>query len=143
MDLSNVKLIFHSRPFLGKEEADRVSEVITSGLIAQGRCVHEFEQAFCKKMNLTNVAVTTSGTAALHLVLAALGVGVQDEIIIPSYVCTALLHAVRYVGASPVVADVDHETGNIDPADVKKKYPHGPGRSLCRICLDSQRTWTH
>jgi perosamine synthetase len=121
MSFSKDKLIPHSRPFLGKEEADRVTGVIASGLIAQGRCVHEFEEAFCKKMNFKNAALTTSGTVSLHLILAALGVGCQDEVIIPSYVCTSLLHAVRYVGATPIVADVDPNTGNIDPADVKNK----------------------
>ena len=64
---------------------------------------------------------TSSGTAALHLILLAMGVGPDDEVIIPSYVCTALLNAVLYVRARPVLAEIDPLTFNIDPDDVQKR----------------------
>jgi len=66
------------------------------------------------------VAVS-SGTAALHLTLLALGIGAGDEVIIPSYACVALWHAVRYTGAEPVLADSETETFNIYAADVKRR----------------------
>jgi len=62
---------------------------------------------------------TSSGTAALHLALLALGVGPGDEVVIPGYVCTAVLNAVHYVRAKPVLADVDDRTGNIRPDEIR------------------------
>jgi len=83
--------------------------------------VHEFERAFAQKMNAKYAVSTNSGTAALHLVLLAMGIGEQDEVVIPSYVCTALLNAVKYVGATPVLAEIDPENYNLDPDNVKRR----------------------
>jgi perosamine synthetase len=118
---ANSDFIPHSRPTLGPEEKEAVAAVIASSKIAQGRIVHEFERAFAKKIGKAYAASTNSGTAALHLALLAMGVGENDEVIIPSYVCTALLNAVRYTGARPVLAEIDPETYNLDPIDVREK----------------------
>jgi len=118
-NLKNV--IPHSRPTLGSEEESRVAAVIRSGHIGQGNTVQEFEKAFSQMVGIKNAACTNSGTSALHLALLGMGVGQDDEVIIPSYVCTALLNAVQYTGAKPVFADIDPETFNIDPKDVKKR----------------------
>ena len=83
--------------------------------------MHEFERAFAQKINAKYAVSTNSGTAALHLVLLAMGIGEQDEVVIPSYVCTALLNAVKYVGAAPVLAEIDPENFNLDPGDVKRR----------------------
>lgn len=61
-----------------------------------------------------------SGTAALHLSLLSLGIGEDTEVIIPSYVCTALLNAIHYVGATPVLVDIDPDTYNITPQAIKE-----------------------
>jgi len=111
----------HSRPTLGLEEVKVVSNVIASGYIAEGSVVREFERSFAKRMNVGYAIATSSGTAALHLSLLALEIGPADEVIIPSYVCTALLNAVRYVGATPVLADLNPGSYNIDPNDVRKR----------------------
>jgi dTDP-4-amino-4,6-dideoxygalactose transaminase len=111
-------LIDHSRPTLGNEEIRRVAEVLASGQIAQGEVVGAFEQAFSRVMGGATAVAVSSGTAALHLALSALGVGPGSEVVVPSYVCSALLNAVHYVGATPVVVDVEPRSGNIDPADV-------------------------
>jgi dTDP-4-amino-4,6-dideoxygalactose transaminase len=113
--------IQHSRPTLGQAEIEPISGVIASSQIAQGRVVHEFERAFAQKMNAKYAVSTNSGTAALHLVLLAMGIGEQDEVVIPSYVCTALLNAVKYVGAAPILAEIDPENYNLDPDDVKRR----------------------
>lgn len=116
-----MKFIPHSRPTLGQEEVQAVAEVIRSGHIAEGEVVKRFEKAFAEKMGVQHAVAVSSGTAALHLTLLAMGVGPDDEVIIPSFVCTALLYAVEYVGAKPVLAEIDPLTYNLDPADVQRR----------------------
>ena len=111
----------HSRPTLGPEEMQAVSDVVSSGYVAEGDVVRRFEQAFADYHEIRHAVATNSGTSALHLVLLALEVGMGDEVIIPSYVCCALLNAVNYTGATAVLADISPETFNIDPSDVKTK----------------------
>lgn len=118
---ANDAFIPHSRPTLGEDEAQAVAAVVRSGHIAEGKAVARFEKAFAKKMGVQHAVAVSSGTAALHLTLLAMGVGPDDEVIIPSYVCTALLYAVAYVGAKPILAEIDPQTFNIDPGDVQKR----------------------
>ena len=72
-------------------------------------------------MGVKYAAAVSSGTAALHLALLGLEVSKGDEVIVPSFVCTALLNAVNYTGATPVIADIEPQTLNIDPQDVAAK----------------------
>jgi dTDP-4-amino-4,6-dideoxygalactose transaminase len=116
----SLEFIPHSRPTLGEDEVRAVTAVIRSGHIAEGEVVARFEKAFAGKMGVQHAVATSSGTAALHLILLAMGIGPGDEVIIPSYVCTALLHAVHYVRARPILAEIDPVTYNIDPDDVQK-----------------------
>jgi dTDP-4-amino-4,6-dideoxygalactose transaminase len=113
-------IIPHSRPTLTGSESKAVSSVLESGQIAQGPKVHEFEKQFSGYIGRKEAAATSSGTAALHLALLALGVTDKDEIIVPSFVCTAVLNAVLYTGANPVVVDIDPETHNISVDSVKR-----------------------
>ncbi len=118
---NNSKTIPHSRPTIGAEEAKAAAEVIESGRLAQGEVVGRFEAALSRMIGVKHAAATGSGTAALHLTLLAMDIGPGDEVVIPSYVCSALLNAVNHVGATPVLADVDPRTFNIDPDDVKNR----------------------
>ena len=111
----------HSRPTLGREEIRRATKVIESGHIAQGEKVREFEGAFAARIGVGAAAAVSSGTAALHLTLLGMDIGDGDEVIMPSYVCSALLNAVHYTGATSVPADIDPHTFNLDPDDVKKR----------------------
>ena len=120
-DETSLKYIPHSRPTLGQEEVDAVAAVIASGNIAEGEVVHRFEDTFAKKIGVGQAVAVNSGTAALHLTLLAMDIGAGDEVIFPGYVCAALLQAVQYVGASPVIAEIDPATFNIDPDDVQKR----------------------
>ncbi len=111
----------HSRPSLGEKEARAAAAVVASGQIAEGPEVAAFEREAAEHLGLGHAVCVSSGTAALYLALAAMGVGAGDEVVVPSFVCSALLHAVAAAGADPVPADIDPETLNIDPADVRTR----------------------
>jgi perosamine synthetase len=111
----------HSKPTLGREESRAVAEVIESGYIAEGEIANKFERAFAEFIGVEYAMSTGSGTAALHLTLLAMGVGQGDEVILPSYVCSALLNAVNYTGATPILAEISPDTYNLDAADLKKR----------------------
>jgi perosamine synthetase len=100
-------------PMLGEEEALAAAEAVRSGWVAQGPRVTEFEKAFAAKVGAEHGVAVSSCTAALHLALLVLEVGRGDEVIVPSFSFIATANAVRYVGATPVFADVDVATGNV------------------------------
>jgi perosamine synthetase len=104
-----------ARPFLTGKEGAAVSEVIASGWVSQGPRVREFEQAFAQRVGAREAVATTSCTTALHLALYASGVGPGDEVIVPSLSFIATANSVWQCGATPVFADVDPDTFNLDP----------------------------
>jgi dTDP-4-amino-4,6-dideoxygalactose transaminase len=106
---------------LGDEEILALKNVLASGQLAQGPQVNGFEDELGSFHGLPPGVATSSGTAALHLALLSLGVGPGDEVLLPSYVCSAPLHAVYHSGATPILVDVDPTNGNIDPEDLKKR----------------------
>ncbi len=121
------KIIPHSRPTLGDEELKAVSEVIKSGHITQGDRVRELEERLARFAGVRAAVVTSSGTSALHLGLAALGVGPGDDVLLPSYVCSAPLNAVYQTGAGPRLCDIEPESFNISPESVKDNITDAAG----------------
>ncbi|MBI3800471.1 MAG: DegT/DnrJ/EryC1/StrS family aminotransferase [Deltaproteobacteria bacterium] len=111
-------LIPHSRPTLSEADLQAVAAVIRSGQLAQGQRVQEFEEQFATFLGRKGAVATNSGTAALHLALLALEIGAGDAVVCPSYVCMAVLQAIRYVGAVPVLVDIDPHTFNLCPRSV-------------------------
>lgn len=107
------------RPWLGEEEAAAAAAAVASGWVAQGPRVAEFERAFASAIGIGHAVAVSSCTAALHLALVAAGVGAGDEVVVPSLSFIATANAPRYVGASPVFADVDAETLNLTPETVE------------------------
>jgi len=113
-------VIPHSRPSLGEAEAQAVADVVRTGLIAQGEKVLEFERALAKMTGQDQGVAESSGTAAVFLALKGLGIGPGDEVIFPSYVCTAPWHAVSQAGAAPVLVDIHPETYHPSPGAVTR-----------------------
>lgn len=110
-----------TRPEFGDEEARAVADVLKSGWVSQGPKVAEFESLVAARVGAAHGVATTSCTTALHLALVASGVGPGDEVVCPSYSFIATANAVRYAGATPVFADIEADTWNLDPADVKRR----------------------
>ena len=110
-----------SRPEFGDEEARAVADVLKSGWVSQGPKVAEFESLMAARVGAAHGVATTSCTTALHLALVASGIGAGDEVICPSYSFIATANAVRYAGATPVFADIEPDTWNIDPSDIARR----------------------
>jgi dTDP-4-amino-4,6-dideoxygalactose transaminase len=110
----------HFRPSLDKREIAAVAQVIASGRLAEGPQVEALEAELAATVGQRFGIATSSGTAALYLALQGLGIKSGDRVVIPSYVCTALLNAVALTGATAVLADVDPLCGNLTPETVKK-----------------------
>ncbi len=116
-------MIFHNKPTIGKEETSAVSRALKSGWLAQGREVEQFEKELCRFLNESQgeAAVFSSGTAALYVALLSLGIGPGDKIMVPSYVCSALLNAVYFIRAEPILVDVNYDDLNISFSEVQEK----------------------
>ena len=125
-------MIYHSKPTVGSEELEAINEVIKSGQLANGKYSIELAGMISSQFGGGYAVMTSSGTTALQLALRSiLSENLPSEIwnrgilkkpvdiIIPAYVCAAVLHGVNGIGANPVLADVDPNTGNIDPESVK------------------------
>ena len=113
-------LIFGS-PSIGDEEISEVSQCLRSGWIGTGPRVKQFEEMFRKYKNCRHAIAVSSGTAALHLSLLALGIKPGDEVITTPLTFAATANCIVHVGAKPVFADVQRETMNMDPSEVEKK----------------------
>jgi perosamine synthetase len=107
------------RPWLGAEEAAAAAAAVSSGWVAQGPRVAEFEAAFASALGAGHAVAVSSCTAALHLALVAAGIGPGEEVVVPSLSFIATANAPRYVGAVPVFADVDEATQNLTSATVE------------------------
>ena len=108
-------------PWIGRPELARVVRCVKSGWISSiGAEIGEFEARFAALCARRFGVATSNGTTALHLALAALGIGPGDEVIVPALTFVATANAVHYTGATPVFADADPVTWNVDPAAVAK-----------------------
>ncbi len=110
-----------AQPETGDEELEALRDLLRDGWLGQGPRVSAFECAFAARHGVLYGVATTSGTTALHVILAALGIGPGDEVIVPAFTWVSTANAVLFCGATPVLADVDPRTFNIDPAEVAKK----------------------
>ncbi len=104
-----------AKPLIGEEEKAAVLAVLESGQLAQGKEVAEFEERFARFCGVKHAIATSSGTAALHVALLALGIGPGDEVLTTPFTFIASANAVLFCGARPVFCDIEPDTFNLDP----------------------------
>ncbi len=104
-----------AKPFVGEEEATAVREVLLSGQYTSGPRVEQFERQFAAYVGTQHAVAVSTGTAALHIALEAMGIRRGDEVIVPPLTFFATVSAVLYVGATPVFADIDADDLCLSP----------------------------
>jgi perosamine synthetase len=110
-----------AEPDIGELEIEYVTDAVRSGWVSSlGRYVEEFERGFADFCRTRHAVSTANGTVALHLALAALGIGPGDEVIVPTLTFIATASAAIYAGARPVFVDSDPQTWCLDPAAVER-----------------------
>ncbi|MBW1962718.1 MAG: DegT/DnrJ/EryC1/StrS family aminotransferase [Deltaproteobacteria bacterium] len=110
-----------AKPSVGEQEWEALKEPIFKGWLTQGPQVEAFEKAFAKRHKARYALAVSNCTTALHLILSALGIGPGDEVIVPAFTWVATANAAVYCGATPVLADVDETTYNLDAEQVARK----------------------
>jgi dTDP-4-amino-4,6-dideoxygalactose transaminase len=103
-----------AKPDVGDAELAAVAEVVATGQLTMGPKVTEFERELGRVVGTTHAVAVSSGTAALHVAMLALGIGPGDEVIVPAYTFPATGNVVALCGAKPVLADVDPATFMLD-----------------------------
>ena len=118
------------RPSYGDREFEAVREVMASGWVGLGPKTAEFEQKFAAYLGVEHAVALNSGTAALHLALLAAGVEGSEVVTTPlTFVSTN--HAILYTGGTPVFADVEEGSGNLDPASVRERVTEKTRAIVC------------
>lgn len=113
-------------PEIGDEEINEVVDSLRTGWVTTGPKAKRFEDAFTSFLGgngIESISVN-SATSGLHLALEAVGVGLGDEVIVPTYTFTATAEIVRYLGATPVMVDVDQHTFNMTAVHFEKAITH-------------------
>ena len=117
--MSAVRTIGLSSPWLDEREEELVTDVLRSGRLSLGPTIDRFEEAFAERVGAPYAAAVSSGTAGLHLLCVAAGVGPGDEVVTSPYSFVASANCAIYEGATPVFADIDRRTLNLTPESVE------------------------
>jgi dTDP-4-amino-4,6-dideoxygalactose transaminase len=108
-------------PLIGEDEINEVVDTLRSDWITTGPKVKRFEQDFAQFVHAPDALAVNSGTAALHLSLLALGIGVGDAVITTPLTFCSAVHVIEHVGATPILCDVEPDTLNIDPDGIREQ----------------------
>lgn len=114
-------MIPYGRQSIDEDDIAAVTEVLRSDYLTTGPKIQEFEKAVAQYTGAAYAVAVSNGTAALHAACFAAGIGQGDEVITSPLTFAASANCVLYCGGTPVFADVDERTYNIDPADIERK----------------------
>lgn len=107
--------------FIGNEKKYLLDAIETGWISSAGKYIPAFEEAFAAYCGVKHGIAVCNGTVALHLALTAMGIGKEDEVIMPDFTMIASAVAVCYTGAKPVFIDAEPNTWNIDPARIEDR----------------------
>lgn len=110
-----------SAPDIDESDVRAVVSVLHSGRLSLGPAIEGFEAGMANYVGTRCAVAVNSGTAALHLIVKALGIGDGDEVLVPSFTFAASVNALLYERAVPVFVDIENETYNLDPDDLRRK----------------------
>jgi len=114
-------MIPYSTQDINDDDIDAVVRVLRSGWLTQGPAIESFEKALAAKTGAKFAVVFNSGTGALHAAYYTAGIGRGDEVVVPALTFAATANAVLYLGAKPIFADSERETGNMSIIEAEKK----------------------
>jgi len=126
-----------SKPSLGAEEREAVSRVLEKGYLAQGEEVERFEQEWASYIGTRFAVATNSGTSALHIALACLGIGNGDEVITTPFSFIASASSIVMQRATPIFCDIDPRTYNLNPQQIEDRID-GKTRAIVTVHLYGQ-----
>lgn len=106
---------------LDESDVQAVLETLRSGRLALGPQAQEFERLIAEYVGVDHGIAVSSGTAALHLIVAALGIGAGDEVLVPSFTFAASVNAFLYEKATPIFVDIEPDTYNLNPEDLERR----------------------
>lgn len=124
-----------ANPQLGNDELAGVTEVLESGMLADGPEVRAFEEEFADFCGTNHAIATSNGTTALHAALKALDIGEGDRVLTTPFSFVASANAVRFAGATPVFADIRPDTYNLDPEAVREVLENEPIDAILAVHL--------
>lgn len=110
-----------AKPYITAKDKQSVLAVLNTDNLSLGPKYREFEEKFAKKLGVKYACAVSSGTAGLHLVMLACGIGPGDEVITTPFTFVASANSILYVGAKPVFVDIDPLTYNLNPENIEKK----------------------
>ena len=139
-----------AKPVIGEDEIEAAVRVMRSGMVIQGPEVAAFEEEFSALVDGRHCVAVNAGTSALLLSLVAAGIGAGDEVIVPSFTFAATANSVALTGATPVFADIEPDTFNLDPESVEAAitprtkaimpvHLYGQAADMRRLCAIAER----
>jgi perosamine synthetase len=117
----NDNFIHLASPDIQEEDISNVIRVLRSGMLVQGLEVEKLEHQLSTYLGIQHSIMVSNGTATLHLILIALGIGPGDEVIIPAFSYMATANVIELVGAKPIFVDIESDSFNIDKNLIKGK----------------------
>jgi len=114
-----MQIPFH-KPYISEEEIAEVADSLRSGWITTGPKVKRFEEEFAAFVESPQALAVNSGTAAMHVALATLGIGPGDAVITTPMTFCSTVHVIEQVGAKPILVDIEPDTLNIDPNKIEE-----------------------